>query len=326
MTIEGVSFIVIARNEEFGVRKCLAALAALPTVSCEVICVDSGSRDGTVEVMRDFLGRVANLKIMVLDGYSNASVARNVGLRQASGEIVFFLDGDVEVDPEFIAAGVACLRERPGGITGKLRELQYSRDYSRVLKEVPDRFHIRGEGRIYACGGCFMASREALLKTGFFDERLERSQDYDFTLRLSRRYPLLGIPVSMGTHHTVGYDDRQRLSTHLAKFQALFFGCALRKNLANLRGILWLLSRRERGIALGALTTVAGAMAIAFFGTSGAVALAALMTADLAAGWAKGEDGLYRIYLHYLYPAGALVGALHIPDRRRPYTVREVAP
>jgi hypothetical protein len=164
------------------------------------------------------------------------------------------------------------------------------------------------------------------MKTGLFDERLERSQDYDYTLRLSRRFAMLAIPVSMGTHHTVGYEDRFRFATQLRKFHALFFGAVLRRNVANIRGILWLMMSREWGITLGGLLTIAGAIVIAIFGSAGVASLGGVIAVDLLLGLRKGSDPLYRFYLHYLFPILTLAGCLHTLDRRRSYIVEEVMP
>jgi glycosyltransferase involved in cell wall biosynthesis len=324
--IDNVSFIVIARNEEFGVDKCLSSLAAMDLRDCEVICVDSGSSDKTVAVMCSFRSRIAGLRVVIVKGYSNAAVARNAGLTLARKDAVFFVDGDVEINPSFLVAGLARLRDIPGAVTGRLRELRYTRDFTEVIKEIPDRFYIEKEERVFASGGCFLASRCAVATTGLFDERLERSQDYDYTLRLSHRFPMFAIPVGMGTHHTIGYEDKARFATHIKKLQAIFFGTALRRNLSNLRGIFWLLSHKERGIALGGLITAGGAAAIVGFGFPGVIGVAALVAVDLTIGIRRGSDCLYRLYLHYLFPLLTLAGCLLTLDRRRPYTVEEVMP
>ena len=63
MRIEGVSFIVIALNEEYGIRKCLSSISKMTLANCEVICVDSNSSDYTLEVMLSFTNIIENLKI-----------------------------------------------------------------------------------------------------------------------------------------------------------------------------------------------------------------------------------------------------------------------
>jgi hypothetical protein len=162
--------------------------------------------------------------------------------------------------------------------------------------------------------------------TGLFDERLEKSQDYDYTLRLSRRFTMLAIPVSMGTHHTIGYDNKIRLATHIKKLHAVFFGAVIRRNIVHIYGILWLLIFRERGICLGGLLMIAGGIVISIFGKFGAVALGGLVVADLILGFLQGSDLLYRFYLHYIFPILAFAGCLYLPDRRQTFIAKEVVP
>lgn len=324
--IENVSFIIIARNEEYGIKKCLSSLAAMSLGGCEIICVDSGSTDKTVSVMCGFRSRLENLRIITVKGYSNAAIARNAGLRWATRDYVYFIDGDVEINPSFLFLGLQRLKNGNGAVTGKLRELQYSADFGSVLKEIPDRFHVKEEGLIFASGGCFLATRAAVEKTGLFDERLEKSQDYDFTLRLSRHSEMLSLPVSIGTHHTVGYDEKSRLLVNIRKLHALFFGTVIRRNIGHLKGMLWLFTTRERGIALGGLIIAAGIVATAFLGSTGLLAFITLIGADLFLGVLKNSNLIYRSYLHYIFPVIAFAGFLYTPDRRRPFRVEEVLP
>jgi glycosyltransferase involved in cell wall biosynthesis len=325
-TIRDVSFVVIARDERVGIEKCLSSFATMALDRCEVICVDSASTDGTLDVMRRFDHLIPGLRIVRVTGYANASIARNAGLRWATRKYVFFLDGDVEPDPRFLAAAVPRIEAGAGAVTGKLRELQYTSDFGAILKEIPDRAGFQREGRVHASGGCFIASRAAVEATGLFDERLTRTQDYDYTLRLSRRFPMLAIPVSMGTHHTVGYDDRGRFAVHLKQLHALYYGAVLRRNCAHVVGVYWLLLRYERGIALGGVLLALGITAIALFGRAGLCAAGASVAADLFIGAWKRQKLVRRLYMHYGFPALVLIGCLYLPDHRAPYKVEQVFP
>src|SRR5690606_31779347 len=79
-----------------------AAQRGLP--SFEVIYVDSASSDGTCELVAErYRERV---RIARLTGTMNAAIARNVGAEVATGETLMFLDGDMELDPDFLKAAL----------------------------------------------------------------------------------------------------------------------------------------------------------------------------------------------------------------------------
>jgi glycosyltransferase involved in cell wall biosynthesis len=108
--IQGVSFIIIARNEEFALDKTLNSIASMPIRDCEVICVDSDSTDNTLKVMKNFAERFNDCKILKCNGYLNAAVARNVGFEQAKKEYVAFYDGDVEPNGEFVKQAIDLIK------------------------------------------------------------------------------------------------------------------------------------------------------------------------------------------------------------------------
>ena len=47
-----ISFIIIAANEEFAIKKCLESIDKLPLVNCEIICIDSSPNDYTIDIMK----------------------------------------------------------------------------------------------------------------------------------------------------------------------------------------------------------------------------------------------------------------------------------
>jgi glycosyltransferase involved in cell wall biosynthesis len=104
---------MIVRNEEQTLPACLASAAGAVD---EMIIVDTGSQDGTVDVARaagavvvPYLGTCARA---VLD----FATARNVGLEQARGDVVLVLDADETLDPASVPR-VRALADR-GGNTG----------------------------------------------------------------------------------------------------------------------------------------------------------------------------------------------------------------
>ena len=122
------SFVVIARNESLAVGKCLNSIASMPLEDCEVICVDSASTDRTLEVMRSYMGNINNLKIVRCSGNVNAAIARNAGIEHATKKYIFFVDGDIELCPDFLQDSLQRMQTHEiDAATGNLDEIIYSK-------------------------------------------------------------------------------------------------------------------------------------------------------------------------------------------------------
>ncbi len=97
-----VSVVVCAYNAERTMDQCLASLEHMNYPDYEVIVVNDGSRDGTLEICRRYpYCRIINQENKGL------SAARNVGAAAATGEIVAYTDSDCVADPDWLLYLVA---------------------------------------------------------------------------------------------------------------------------------------------------------------------------------------------------------------------------
>lgn len=87
-----VSLCLIVRDEERNLRACLGGCAGLFD---EIVVVDTGSVDGTVE-----LARALGAQVSDFPWCDDFAAARNETLRRASGDWIFWLDADDRLDPE----------------------------------------------------------------------------------------------------------------------------------------------------------------------------------------------------------------------------------
>jgi glycosyltransferase involved in cell wall biosynthesis len=85
-----ISVVVLTRNEEENIADCLDTVQWAD----ELLVLDSGSDDGTVEIARSKGARVRERP------FDNYALQRNAALEMASGEWVFFVDADERVTPE----------------------------------------------------------------------------------------------------------------------------------------------------------------------------------------------------------------------------------
>jgi O-antigen biosynthesis protein len=97
-----VSVVVCAYNAERTMDACLASLAVLNYPDYEVIVVNDGSRDGTLEIAEGY-----PYCRIISQTNRGLSVARNVGAAEATGDIVAYTDSDCVADPDWLTYLVA---------------------------------------------------------------------------------------------------------------------------------------------------------------------------------------------------------------------------
>ena len=316
------SFIVIARNESFAIEKCLASIASMPLKGCEVICVDSDSTDNTLDVMKGYIGKIQNYKIIQCSGYLNAAVARNAGLRYATKEYIYFVDGDVELDMGFIHVALEYLRSgKADMITGMLPEIYYTDSYSQAIRRCADRKNITEEREIVQSCGRFITSRSMVERVGLFDERLDCNEDTDYTLRISRHGKLLAIPVVMGIHHTLEHHERTWRFLN-RKLIPICFGGVIHKNLDR-PNVLFRLLFSYRGYSAGfiaysmffvsLLVTTILSISIGY----ALMFLLMLMMFDLIWGAIHRKRIVHRFLTHYLYTPLIIIGIFFGTNHKR---------
>lgn len=94
-----VSVIIPAYNEEKVIKDCLESLAKQTYTDLEIIVVDDGSTDKTVE-------KVHGVQLLK-QTHRGPGEARNLGAKKAKGEILVFVDADMTFDKDFIKELVA---------------------------------------------------------------------------------------------------------------------------------------------------------------------------------------------------------------------------
>lgn len=99
--VPDVSVIMPTHNAERFVAEALGDLAKQAFDSFEVVVVDDGSVDSTVDIVSDFCSRDERFRLVCQD-CSGAAIARNRGFEESVGEYVVFLDADDRFDVNFL--------------------------------------------------------------------------------------------------------------------------------------------------------------------------------------------------------------------------------
>jgi amino acid adenylation domain-containing protein len=192
-----VSIVIPAYNAEKDIAQAIRCAIAQTYLEIEVIIVDDGSQDGTVQTAREILkssfkGRWSVLELGVNRG---ASAARNFALKQAKGEWIQFLDSDDGITTDKIEAQMRYARTAGPHVSAIYSSWRHV--YLEDGKFVPagpvntpryDDKHPLMFCMYYASlhhGACLIR-RSALERVGGFDETLRSYEDADLLVRLAR--------------------------------------------------------------------------------------------------------------------------------------------
>ncbi len=119
-----VSVVIPCYNAEEWVGRTIASVQAQGDVVAEVIVVDDGSNDGSLDVLQPF---VADNSITLITGPNKGgSHARNRGLEAVSSPYVMFLDADDEIEGDILKGSVIAAREQKANVVFSKMEIRYT--------------------------------------------------------------------------------------------------------------------------------------------------------------------------------------------------------
>lgn len=184
------SIIIPARNMEHFIEETLESVRSQSAPSFEVICVDDGSSDKTPEIAESFAK--IDKRFRVLRGRSEGvSAARNLGLSQARGQLVLFLDADDLLHSNALHVFFASMSNSTsiGALSGvqkidiKGRQLRGSDNRSLV----PKRDHLTEllKKNFVVNGGALALRTQEVRLCGGYDEDLVFGEDWEFWCRMA---------------------------------------------------------------------------------------------------------------------------------------------
>ena len=108
-----LSVVAPCRDEADNLRQFLEEITtALATVGeYEILVVDDGSTDGSLELLKALKGDYPRLRVLALDGGYGQTAALGAGFKAARGEIIAMIDADLQDDPADIPRMMERLRE-----------------------------------------------------------------------------------------------------------------------------------------------------------------------------------------------------------------------
>jgi len=202
-----VSVIIPTYNRYNFIGDAIRSVLSQTYKNIEIIVVDDGSKDNTYKIIKE----LSNCGMRyIYQSHLGVSEARNRGAYAALGEYLAFLDSDdLWLESKIEKQIRIILKEQDVGLVftncynWNMDNNTYTLRYKKIYnsKEIMGKILFR---KCYLIPSTILLKRELFFKVGGFDTNLRRSEDRDFSLRISKETKIVGLkePLSIIRLHT----------------------------------------------------------------------------------------------------------------------------
>lgn len=216
-----VSIIIVNYNGRDLLNACIESVRARTFEDFEIILVDNGSQDGSVEYVKDSFPGVKVVSLPANIGFAGANVE---GLKYARGEYILLINNDAEVTgdcirdlvtamegdpaigicaPKMVAHGSSMIDSAGDGFATNLKGFKRG-------EGSPSDMYADGEYIFGACAGAALYRRRMIEEIGFFDEDfflIHEDADLNFRAQL-KGWKVVYVPSAVAYHKvrsTIGH-------------------------------------------------------------------------------------------------------------------------
>jgi glycosyltransferase involved in cell wall biosynthesis len=189
-----ISFIIPVLNGADTIGDCLKHINAEMKTGDEIIVVDNGSTDETLEIVKGF----DKVKILQFPSVTIAGL-RNRGAEIACGEILAFIDADCLISPGWRQAVQSIMSDGKVHATGSMSAVPPSAPW---VERAWLSLRYRTRTKVYYLGSAnFIVRKDAFDVVGGFDETLVTDEDTDIGIRLTENgYTIVEDPATRMVH------------------------------------------------------------------------------------------------------------------------------
>lgn len=193
-----ISVVIPAYNSALTIEETIESVRQQTFTDFELIVIDDGSQDNTVEIVKNIAKTEPRLKIFPYEN-GGVGVARNRGINLATGEFVAFLDADDLWTPDKLELQLKALKDNPqAGVAYSWTNFidEQGKFLSLGLRPI-------SEGNVYrellqmnflSNGSNILARRKAIESIGGFSPDHPFAADWDFYLKLAFKWSFVVVP------------------------------------------------------------------------------------------------------------------------------------
>lgn len=217
-----ISVIVPTYNRNQQILNLLNSLERQSYQKFEVILVNDGSTDDTLNILHNYKRDTA-LKLKIIDSDNKGrSGSRNLGVKHAAGDLLIFLDDDVRANEKCLELHLSFHMNYENAILGGpylYDTAKFTHDFSFFRKHMEDQWYPREKGFLESAslrinGGNFSVIRNLFWKVDGFDERLTDKEDFILSYQLNRH---LQTQVYFSNDVWVYHDDFRGLKDYIRR-------------------------------------------------------------------------------------------------------------
>lgn len=197
-----VSIVIPAYNSAEFISETLTACFEQTYQNCEVIVIDDGSQDNTLEIVNSFSETIR----VIQQANQGPAIARNKGVMEAKGDFIQFCDSDDVLHPTKIEKTLTLLLRNPLSALAYC-QMQGVDEAGHIIKDMP----LAPDSSFFQTGNLFcklleangsaiqtstiLARKSALLDVGLYraDPNYFCAEDWDLLLRLADKYSFVGL-------------------------------------------------------------------------------------------------------------------------------------
>lgn len=211
MSVPLVSYVIITMNRHDELSGCLLNLRAQKYSRKQVIVVDNGSTDNTVQMVRQ---QFPEVQLVPLESNQGVAGGRNRGIEAAKGEVCIFIDDDARlIDPETTSRVVEYFKtdEQLACVAFHIYNAFNGKEDYKTIPRIDKKSLKTDYYCSYFCGCGFALRRQLFVEIGMFWEKLFYSgEELDFSYRLIEHGYRLIYSASIKVAHREVPDARPK--------------------------------------------------------------------------------------------------------------------